>query len=68
MGASEGFGFCKAKAVIPMGSTAVEKTEEELRNEIDELLRQQREVLSLSAYSYLCLCVEIVSYVYLLLL
>ncbi|KHN33477.1 Pinin [Glycine soja] len=27
-----------------MGSTAVEKTEEELRNEIDELLRQQREI------------------------
>ncbi|XP_020220154.1 pinin [Cajanus cajan] len=27
-----------------MGSTAVEKTEAELRNEIDELLRQQREI------------------------
>ncbi|XP_061337188.1 uncharacterized protein LOC133284212 isoform X1 [Gastrolobium bilobum] len=27
-----------------MGSTAVEKTEEDLRNEIDELIRQQREI------------------------
>lgn len=63
MGASEGFGFCKAKAVIPMGSTAVEKTEEELRNEIDELLRQQREVLSLSLCIFISVCVGIVSYV-----
>ena len=34
----------------PMGSTAAaaEKSEEELRREIDELLRQQRQVSSLS--------------------
>ena len=35
-----------------MGSTAVEKTEEELRKEIDELQRQQREVISLSFCSW----------------
>jgi hypothetical protein len=50
-------GFCEAAKrsevkVTPMGSTAVEKTEEDLRKEIDELLRQQREVPSLSLYEF----------------
>jgi len=39
--------------LTPMGNTAVEKTEEVLRNEIDELLRKQREVFFLSLHRYL---------------
>lgn len=38
-----------------MGSTAMEKTEDELRREIDELQRQQREVLSLPLYFSFCI-------------
>jgi hypothetical protein len=67
---SSSIGFVKKKVNNRMGSTAAaaEKSEEELRREIDELLRQQRQVpfyslslslsLSLSKlYAFLLFCV-----------